>query len=141
MGLKIHHRVPFYPCRSCHQLVQQKTTNCGSFKHRSRYIAACTAAQETMYLRALLVDLHYLQIGPTILHQDNQEAITLGSDNISNRRTKHIDIKFPFIREKVEDGIIRLLYTPTAEMIADCLTKPVGKQILNRARAQIFGGS
>ncbi len=53
------------------------------------------------------------------------------SDFISNRRTKHIDIKFHFIREKVGDGVIRLLYTPTAEMIADCLTKPVGKQILD----------
>jgi hypothetical protein len=105
----------------------------------AEYMSACSAAQETVYLRALLKDLGHPQNGPTVLHQDNQGAIAIGSDFISNRRTKHIDIKYHFIREKVEDGVIRLQYIPTAEMVADCLTKPVGRQILDKTRVQIFG--
>ena len=105
----------------------------------AEYMSACSAAQEAVYLRVLLEDLKHPQNGPTVLHQDNQGAIALGSDFISNKRTKHIDIKYHFIREKVEEGVIKLQYTPTIDMVADCLTKPVGRQIMDRAKVQIFG--
>ena len=105
----------------------------------AEYIAACAAAQEVMYLRALLSSLEHTQEDPTTLHQDNQGAIAIGKDFASNRRTKHIDIKYHYIRERVEKGDIRLQYLNTEEMIADCLTKPVGKQILDRAKKFIFG--
>jgi hypothetical protein len=105
----------------------------------AEYMAACSAAQEVMYLRALLSSLEHKQEGPTVLHQDNQGAIAIGKDFASNRRTKHIDIKYHYIRERVERGDIKLEYISTEGMIADCLTKPVGKQILDRAKKFIFG--
>jgi hypothetical protein len=105
----------------------------------AEYMAASSAAQEVMYLRALLLSLRHKQDGPTILYQDNQGAIAIGKDFVSNRRTKHIDIKYHYIRERVEKGDIQLQYLSTEEMIADCLTKPVGKQILDRAKKFIFG--
>jgi hypothetical protein len=105
----------------------------------AEYIAASSAAQEVVYLRTLLHGLKHEQEGPTVLHQDNQGAIAIGKDFVSNRRTKHIDIRYHYIRERVEKGDIELKYLSTEEMIADCLTKPVGKQILDRAMIQLFG--
>ena len=55
------------------------------------------------------------------------------------KRTKHIDVKFHFIRQHIEEGRVNVIYSPTKDMIADCLTKPVGKIILEKCKAKIFG--
>ena len=52
-------------------------------------------------------------------------------------RTKHIDIRHHFIREKVVDGSINLVYCPTESMIADALTKPVSKERFCELRDQM----
>jgi hypothetical protein len=68
----------------------------------AEYMTASSAAQEIMYLRALLLNLRYKQDGPTIFYQDNQEAIAISKDFVSNKRTKHINIKYYYIRESGE---------------------------------------
>lgn len=59
---------------------------------------------------------------------DNQSAINLGESEAYRPRTKHIDIRFHHLREKVEKRIIQLEYVATNEMVADSLTKPVSKE-------------
>ena len=58
---------------------------------------------------------------------DNQSAIALAKDNKFHSRMKHIDIRYHFIREAVEDGNIVVNYIPTAENIADIFTKSLAK--------------
>jgi hypothetical protein len=53
---------------------------------------------------------------------DNQGAIALAKNPIFHQRTKHIDIKYHFVREKVESGEVELIYVPTVMMQADFLT-------------------
>jgi hypothetical protein len=105
----------------------------------AEYMAASSAAQEAIYLRALLKDLGCVQERPTKILQDNQGAIAMAKDVISSRRTKHIDIRYHFIRERIRNGDIHLEYEPTETMLADCLTKPVSKQVMDRAKAIFFG--
>ena len=57
--------------------------------------------------------------------EDNQGAIALAKNPIAHSRTKHIDIRFHFIREARENGLIQIKYCPTEEMLADLLTKPL----------------
>ena len=57
------------------------------------------------------------------LHCNNQLAIALTKDNAHHTRTKHIDIRYHFIRYAVQDGKIKLVYCPTNENTADILTK------------------
>ncbi|PIL23012.1 hypothetical protein GSI_14319 [Ganoderma sinense ZZ0214-1] len=57
------------------------------------------------------------------LNSDNQSAIALTRDHQYHARTKHIDIRFHFIRWVVEDKKIKLVYCPTEDMVADVLTK------------------
>lgn len=52
---------------------------------------------------------------------------------------KHVHVKHHFVREKVEDGDIELRYIPTAEMLADAMTKPLAKQVLLPLRDQFMG--
>ena len=51
----------------------------------------------------------------------------IGKEFGFHARTKHIDIKYHFLREKVEEGVIELEYKPTDEMVADGLTKALGR--------------
>lgn len=89
----------------------------------SEYVAATHTAKEALWLRSLIGELFQPFIEPTTLFSDNQSAIALTKDHQYHARTKHIDIRFHFIRWVVENGKIRLIYCPTADMIADTLTK------------------
>ena len=60
---------------------------------------------------------------PTTLYSDNQSAIVLTHDGSYHAHTKHIDIRYHFIRFSVENGSISFLYCPLTDMIVDTLTK------------------
>lgn len=60
---------------------------------------------------------------PTTLFSDNQSTIALTKNYQFHARTKHTDVHFHFIRWVVENDKLRLIYCPTADMIADTLTK------------------
>ncbi|KDR64888.1 hypothetical protein GALMADRAFT_82558 [Galerina marginata CBS 339.88] len=89
----------------------------------SEYVAATHAAKEGLWLRSLITQLFATKLDPTTLFSDNQSAIALAKDHQYHARTKHIDIRFHFIRWIVENGSLRLVYCPTDDMVADALTK------------------
>jgi hypothetical protein len=60
---------------------------------------------------------------PQIILADNQGAIKLSKNPQHHNRTKHIDVRYHFIRKSCQDGLIELAYIPTTEMVADILTK------------------
>ena len=105
----------------------------------AEYISLSIATQEAIHLRRILAELGENISGPTKIMQDNQGSIRIANDFISNRRTKHIKVKYLFTREAIEDGEIEVEYLPTAEMPADILTKPVGTNILERHLPIFFG--
>ena len=89
----------------------------------SEYIATTYAAKEALWLRSLISQLFDINLEATTLFSDNQSAIALTKDHQYHARTKHIDIRFHFIRWIVENGSLRLIYCPTEDMVADTLTK------------------
>jgi len=89
----------------------------------SEYIAATYAAKEALWLRALISQLFEVQLNATTLFSDNQSAIALAKEHQYHSRTKHIDVRYHFIRWIIEEGKIKLIYCPTDEMVADALTK------------------
>ena len=91
----------------------------------AEYVALSTATEEAVWLRRLLSDIKATPKTPTIIKEDNQGAIA--RNPISQARTKHIDIKFHYVREALNDGIIELVYCPTDQMTADILTKPLSR--------------
>ena len=93
----------------------------------AEYVALCSAAQEVVWLRRLLESIGFTQSAATILNEDNQGAIALSKNPKSHSRTKHIDIKYHYIRGAIEKKEIELAYCPTEKMIADILTKGLPK--------------
>ena len=89
----------------------------------SEYIASTYAAKEALWLRQIILQLFGTKLDATTLFSDNQSAIALTKEHQYHARTKHIDVRFHFIRWIIEDGKLRLIYCPTEEMVADILTK------------------
>jgi transposase InsO family protein len=89
----------------------------------SEYVAATHGMKEAMWLRSLLSQIFEPIKAPTTLFSDNQSAIALARDNMYHARTKHIDVRYHFIRWVIEQGSLRLIYCPTDHMLADALTK------------------
>ena len=94
----------------------------------AEYVALSTATQEAMWIRRLLSDFGVTMDQPTVILEDNQGAICLAKNPVTRTRSKHIDVRYHYIRETLsEEGTINLLYCSTSEMIADILTKPLPK--------------
>ena len=102
----------------------------------AEYVALSLATQEVVWLRRLLDDLQSsLTEQPTVLMEDNQGAIAIAKNPVAHCKTKHIDIRYHYIREAIQNGTICLNYCPTNEMIADLLTKPLSKGQFETLRA------
>ena len=81
------------------------------------------AAKECIWLRHLLGEIFPGLTTQTTLFCDNQAALRLATADNYHARTKHIDTRYHFIRQTIEDGSINLIYCPTDDMTADILTK------------------
>jgi hypothetical protein len=88
-------------------------------------MALTAAIKEAIFLRQLLDSMGVKQSEPTMIFEDNKTCITLSKNSLVNTKSKHIDIKYHFNRDKVESGEVVLKYCPSAEMIADVMTKPL----------------
>ena len=82
----------------------------------AEYVALGAAVQEAVWLRRLL----------TV--EDNQGAIALAKNQVGHARTKHIDIRYHYIRETVQQEVVTLSYCTTKNMLADLLTKPLPRE-------------
>jgi hypothetical protein len=91
----------------------------------AEYVALAFATQEGKFLRRLLADLLGQDCKSVNMFVDNQSAIALAKNPVHHQRSKHIDIKYHFVRFEVQEGVIELMYIPTAENVADVFTKPV----------------
>ena len=91
----------------------------------AEYIAASDACRETIWLRKLLSDLFGGKLESTIIHCDNQSCIKLSKNPVFHDRSKHIEMKYHFIKDLVQRGTLKLQYIRTDEQIANILTKPL----------------
>jgi hypothetical protein len=94
----------------------------------AEYIALTQAAKESIWIQGLLGELGFTAINGNLIYGDNQGSIALAYNPEYHARTKHIDIQYHFIRECVQDGKIALEYCPTADMVADGMTKALAKE-------------
>ena len=88
-------------------------------------VAAATAACQVVWLRQLLGELTGVEAHPPALMVDNQPAIVLTKNSVLHDRSKHIDVKFHFLRDCVNGGQIVIEFVETGRQLADVLTKPL----------------
>uniref|UniRef100_A0A1Y1K3D6 Reverse transcriptase Ty1/copia-type domain-containing protein n=1 Tax=Photinus pyralis TaxID=7054 RepID=A0A1Y1K3D6_PHOPY len=107
----------------------RKQTSVALSTTESEYISLAIAAAEIIWYRGILCEIGISLDGPTIIHEDNQGAIKIALGEKVSQRTKHIDIKYHFIRDCIEKQIINLRYIKTQEQQADIMTKGLSKNV------------
>src|SRR5882762_789552 len=93
----------------------------------AEYAVAYSASCEALWLRKLLSDIFDLQLDATCIHCDNQSCVKLSENPVFHDKSKHIEIKYHYIRDMVQRGVVKLLYVATEEHIADVLMKPLAR--------------
>ena len=98
----------------------------------AEYYAITDAVQEALWLRSLLSELGFPQRDATAIYEDNKGARDLSKNPIYQKRTRHIEIKYHFVRSHIDSGIIRIVPVSSSEQLADFLTKPLGVMEVRR---------
>nr|GEZ63734.1 retrovirus-related Pol polyprotein from transposon TNT 1-94 [Tanacetum cinerariifolium] len=81
-------------------------------------------------MRSQLTDYGF-QFNKILLYCDNKSEIALCCNNVQHSRAKHIDVRYHFIKEKVDNGIVELYFVQTKYQLADIFTKPLPRERLN----------
>jgi hypothetical protein len=102
----------------------------------AEYIAVTDAAKEVIWLKLLLSELGYPQ-GNVKIMEDNEATIKISKNPQDHKRTKHIRIKYHFIRDQIRDGEFHLEYIPTADQLADLFTKGLSGPRLRTILARV----
>ena len=115
----------------------------------AEYYALCATMQEVMWFTQFLHELlafdqryQPLQSTPihTQLHVDNQAAIQLSKYDVHHDRTKHIPLRYHFVREEIKNNQVQVVYISTENQLADIFTKGLGKILFNTFRGKIMSG-
>ncbi|KAK8926656.1 hypothetical protein KSP39_PZI018977 [Platanthera zijinensis] len=110
-----------------------KKQNCvATSTAESEYISAGSCCAQLLWIRNQLKD-YDLQFRDVPMYCDSSSAITIANNPVSHSRTKHIEVRYHFIREHVENKDISLCYVPTDKQVADIFTKP-----LDEAKFSLF---
>ena len=122
--------------QSCYQPTVA-TSSC-----EAEYMAISNALKEILYFTNVFreVELLLFQL-PVSIYIDNTGAIDMSTTQVSNKRTKHIDIRHHLIRDSYEDGTIFPLHVPTEENTADLFTKPLSDALFIKHREAVVSAS
>ncbi|PRQ41856.1 putative RNA-directed DNA polymerase [Rosa chinensis] len=101
----------------------------------AEFVAATSGACQAIWLRKLLGVLGNNQQGPTDIYCDNVSAIKLSKNPVLHGRSKHIDVRYHFLRDLCKDGVINVIYCKSEDQIADIMTKPLKTAVFEKLRS------
>ncbi|KAJ1587645.1 hypothetical protein NDA15_007303 [Ustilago hordei] len=101
---------------------------------KAEFIAAMEATCEVLFLKQLLRSIGIATGTPTV-YSDNTGCIQVSKDPAQHWKLKHINTKYHFVRNNVQEGRVQIKYVDTTRNLADVLTKPIGRQAMQQARS------
>ena len=102
----------------------------------AEYMALSDCSRQIVWMHTLMGELGY-QLPAIPVHGDNQGSIFIASNPVTEKRSKHIDIRFHYIREVVDRGLVELYFINGEENPADLLTKNLGRVKFQKFRAML----
>ena len=103
--------------------ISRKQNSVSLSSTEAEYIAAATSTAEMVYLKGIAEDMDNGGKESPIIYIDNRGAIDLSKSYENSKRSKHIDIKYHFIKDMINKNIINVQHVKTEDNIADILTK------------------
>ena len=117
------------------QSQKQKTVALSSCE--AEYIAAATASCQGVWLTRLLAELRGEESGTITLKIDNQSTIQLSKNHVFHDRSKHINVKYHYLRQFIEEGRVNVEPIDTTLQLADILTKALGRDQFLQLRTKL----
>lgn len=102
----------------------------------AEYMAVSDCCKEVMWIKHMFKELGII-IGKIPICSDNNGAIFTANNPVQEKRMKHIDVKYHYIRQCIEDGEVEVQHVDTSENTADIFTKPLGYVKFNQFRDQL----
>nr|GEV59518.1 copia protein [Tanacetum cinerariifolium] len=105
-----------------------KKQDCTSMSSaEAEYVSLSTCCAQVLWMRTQLIDygFHFDKIH---MYCDSKATIAISCNPVQHSRTKHIDVRYHFIKEKVEKGIVELSFVGTEYQLADLFTKALPKE-------------
>jgi hypothetical protein len=118
----------------CWQSRLQKTVALSSTE--AEYMALSDTCRQIVWIQSLFTELGF-PLRRTPICADNQGSIFIGSNPVQERRTKHIDIRYHYVRECVEEGKVSVFFIEGTVNPADMLTKPLAREKFEGFREQL----
>ncbi|KAG6396851.1 hypothetical protein SASPL_143008 [Salvia splendens] len=103
----------------------------------AEFIAAAYCACQCVWMRRILEEFGLMQSGCTTILCDNNSTIKLSRNPILHGRSKHIDVRFHFLRDLTKNEVVKLVHCGTNDQIADILTKPLKLEAFVRLREKL----
>ena len=100
----------------------------------AEYISAVEAGKEVVWMCQLLAELGFPLSGPSVLHMDNQSAISVAKNPEHHGRMKHLDLRFFWLRDQVKAKLLVPKFVGTESMPAEIMTKPLDVARVERCR-------
>ena len=104
----------------------------------AEYVALSEAAKEVKFIYQVLIDMGAKVKLPIVIRVDNVGAIFMSENTAISDRTKHVDIRYNFVREFIEDGFVKIIFVRTHDNIADLFTKNLPRELHEKHKAQII---
>lgn len=105
--------------------------------YEAEYVAGCHAVCQSVWLNEILNHLKVKTVSSIELRMDNTSAISLAKNPVSHGRSKHIDVKYHFLRDMVNKGKIELKYCRTELQLANLFTKAISLERFKSLRSKI----
>ena len=113
---------------SCISWLSKKKPTVATSSCEAEYRAAFTATVECVWLRCLVPDLGVGQETATTIYTNSQSALAVARNPVFHARTKHIEVHYHYVRERLFAGEISLVYVPTQDNLADLFTKALPRE-------------
>eukprot|EP00253_Pinus_taeda_P035901 PITA_35901 len=109
----------------------------------AEYVAIASCCTQLLWLMQTLQDIQITCTPPISIFCDNTSAISISKNPVMHSKTKHISIKYHFLREQVLEQKVKLEYVPSKEQVADILTKPLPRETFEylRQKLEVFDAS
>lgn len=103
----------------------------------AEFVAANSCACQAVWLRQILAALQFKQEGATTIYCDKSSAIKLSKNPVLHGRSKHIDVRYHFLRDLTNNGIIDLVYCKSQDQVADIFTKSLKLTAFQKLRGML----
>eukprot|EP00253_Pinus_taeda_P015436 PITA_15436 len=101
------------------------------------YVAAASSCTQLLWMKQTLQDFQITCTPPISILWDNTSAISISKNPVMHSKTKHIPIKYHFLREQVLEQKVKLEYVPSKEQVDDIITKPLPRETFEYLRQKL----